>query len=114
MSNERELLKKVLLLRTCEALIPDIERLLAQPKQEPVAHCRVFPLKGNESTPQVGIIWVDTPITGALYTAPPKREPMSDTRCPYPEETSGEYRDGFTDGILYAEKAHGIGGGHDE
>lgn len=40
---------------------------------------------------------------------PPKREPLSDTKCPYPEETSGEYRDGFTDGILYAEEHHGIG-----
>ena len=39
----------------------------------------------------------------------PKREPLSDIRCPYPEETRGEYRDGFTDGMLHAEKAHGIG-----
>ena len=37
MSKERELLKKVLLLRTCEALIPEIAELLAQPEQpEPV------------------------------------------------------------------------------
>jgi len=39
-----------------------------------------------------------------------KRKPLSDTKCPYPEETSCEYRDGFTDGILYAEKHHKIGG----
>ena len=38
-----------------------------------------------------------------------QREPLSDTKCPYPEETCGQYRDGFTDGILYAEKQHGIG-----
>ena len=43
------------------------------------------------------------------WLAPPKREPLSDIRCPYPEETSGEYRDGFTDGMLHAEKPHGIG-----
>ena len=43
------------------------------------------------------------------WLAPPKREPLSDIRCPYPEETRGEYRDGFTAGMLHAEKAHGIG-----
>jgi len=32
MSKERELLRKVVLLRTCDALIPEIEALLAQPE----------------------------------------------------------------------------------
>jgi len=34
MSKERELLKKVLLLRTCDVLIPEIKELLAQPEQD--------------------------------------------------------------------------------
>ena len=44
-----------------------------------------------------------------LYTAPPKREPLGleimDV-C-----GSEDYREGFKDGALYAEKHHGIGGG---
>ena len=44
-----------------------------------------------------------------LYTAPPKREPLGleimDV-C-----GSEDYREGFKDGALYAEKCHGIGGG---
>ena len=43
-----------------------------------------------------------------LYTAPPKREPLGleimDV-C-----GSEDYREGFKDGALYAEKCHGIGG----
>ena len=44
-----------------------------------------------------------------LYTAPPKREPLGleiMDAC-----GSEDYREGFKDGALYAEKAHGIGGG---
>ena len=44
-----------------------------------------------------------------LYTSPPKREPLGleimDV-C-----GSEDYREGFKDGALYAEKCHGIGGG---
>jgi len=46
--------------------------------------------------------------TVPLYTAPPKREPLSD------EEISlgrAGYDDRFVDGVLFAEKHHGIGGG---
>ena len=45
--------------------------------------------------------------TVPLYTAPPKREPLGleimDV-C-----GSEDYREGFKDGALYAEKCHGIG-----
>jgi hypothetical protein len=91
-----------------------IENYIARPEQEPVAHCRVFPLKGNESTPQVGIIWVDKPITGALYTSPPKREPLSDECLKQIRER--EKFDYYVSQLLFntiakrIEKHYGIGG----
>jgi hypothetical protein len=44
-----------------------------------------------------------------LYTAPPKREPLGLEIM----DVCGteDYREGFKDGALYAEKCHGIGGG---
>ena len=49
--------------------------------------------------------------TVPLYTAPPKRTPLGleimDV-C-----GSEDYREGFKDGVLYAEKCHDIGGGNE-
>ena len=110
-------MKKILATRWLDhALSCEVEKLLAQPEQteqEPVAHCRVFPLKGNESTPQVGIIWVDKPITGALYTSPPKREPLSDAEIfnAWIPSKATPCVHSFKAGVKFAEKDHGIGGG---
>lgn len=42
--------------------------------QEPVAHCTVRPLRGDESYPKTEILWVKgKPIAGPLYTHPPQR-----------------------------------------
>jgi hypothetical protein len=119
MSKERDLLERVLLNRHCIPIqiIYDINDLLAQPetKQEPVAWMWEE-LEPHSGEWYGGCVDEDKPPENQyrrniqpLYTSPPKREPLSDTKCPYPEETSCEYRDGFTDGILYAEKHHGIG-----
>ena len=64
--------------RHCEAnafqiVIKNLKAQLAQPKQEPVAHCKVRPLRGDESFPKVEIDWVNQPIPGPLYTQPPQR-----------------------------------------
>lgn len=48
-----------------------------------------------------------------LYTAPPKREPLDPFKAVQEFEGDYIYKDGFIDGIKYAEKAHGIGGGDD-
>jgi len=128
MSIERELLKRFMTeLKTEEdvvSLFNDIKECLAQPEQteqEPVAWIIETEIYGKLSE------WVCTdkkhyleehdgtkdPIP--LYTAPPTREPLSD----------GEIRDGldgkngfenwyddrFVDGVRFAEKHHGIGGG---
>jgi hypothetical protein len=55
------------------------DKALAQPEQEPVAHCTVKPLRGDESYPKTEIIWVKgRPVAGPLYTTPPQRKPLSD------------------------------------
>ena len=52
-----------------------------------------------------------------LYTAPPKREPLSEeesyheAKRLYESEDGLWYQDGFIDGLKFAEKMHGIGGG---
>ena len=52
---------------------PHGKNSLAQPEQEPVAHCKVRPLRGDESFPKVEIDWVNQPVPGPLYTQPPQR-----------------------------------------
>jgi hypothetical protein len=59
----------------------EVQRLGQEIEQEPVAHCKVRPLRGDESFPKVEIDWVNHPIPGPLYTSPPQRteqEPVSD------------------------------------
>jgi hypothetical protein len=53
--------------------ITAIKEALAQPEQEPVAHCKVRPLRGDESFPKVEIDWVNQPVPGPLFTTPPQR-----------------------------------------
>ena len=46
-----------------------------------------------------------------LYTAPPKRERINhDDILDRSIDGSFEYRDGFMDGVMFAENHHGIGG----
>lgn len=128
MSKERELLKRAKLLMECSdliegtlieskspALIKDIEEILSQPEQEPVAW------RGVNFTEAEGD-WlyrdIEDPFTDsnyrsvgeALYLAPPTREPLDVNKVLMSGTGNGfEYIDGFTDGVLRAEKYHGIG-----
>ena len=54
-------------------LVAAKERESLAQTQEPVAHCKVRPLRGDESFPKVEIDWVNQPVPGPLYTAPPQR-----------------------------------------
>ena len=103
MSKEREFLKKLRYASLLENdLRKELEEFLAQPEQEPVAWiddgCN-------------GLIKQDT-IRGyvmPLYTAPPKREHLSDEAiC---EILLKKEWKGFVDLVRIIEKAHGIGGG---
>ena len=117
MSRERELLEKWVSqfgnLRHDFNLLTETKELLAQPEQEPVAWIIETEIEGKLSE------WVCTdkkhymdasdgkdPIP--LYTAPQKREPLSD------EEVGDLLMGGFSTHLMdlarMVEKAHGIGG----
>ena len=58
-----------------EEAITSLRQAIAElESQEPVAHCTVRPLRGDESYPKTEILWVKgKPIAGPLYTHPPQR-----------------------------------------
>ena len=51
-------------------------------KDEPVAYCKVRPLRGDEFFPKIEIDWVgfNWPMTGPLYATPPQRKPLTEER----------------------------------
>ena len=51
--------------------------------------------------------------TVPLYTAPPKREPLSIEEIHNGLDGNNGYDDRFVDGVRFAEKHHGIGGGNE-
>jgi hypothetical protein len=90
-----------------------------QEKQGPVAH-----LWQHSETGRTRIVMPDQIITtdatwfvvGPLYLAPPQRQPLTEEeidqgllRTNYALQTAAAWRDG----VRFAERAHGIGGGHD-
>lgn len=81
--------------------------LSKQPEQEPVAWMYEWVDEVGEPVKSVVYNFYDDANLIPLYTAPPKREPLGleimDV-C-----GSEDYREGFKDGALYAEKCHGIG-----
>jgi len=137
MSKERELLKRAVtgLLETRvtdistkhKFLIDEIEALLDQPEQEPVAWMWTRNYEGGGYTNKVFEFLNDAEeyakdsktlkspdIIRPLYTAPPKREPLSTKQAEDLWETT------FKSAVPYyifdeicgaIEKAHGIGGG---
>ena len=118
MSKERELLKRLVSVDLSDIydLLIEAQELLAQPetKQKPVAW-QVIGIAGfmyvyNKPSDQV----YDHHTVNALYTAPPKREPLSDKEIhAYLSlmEPPFLWDEGFCSGIEWAEKQHGIGGG---
>ena len=92
-----------------DELQTEIEELLAQPEQEPVAWMNdsggCFLSDGNKYSEN----WT------ALYTSAQKRTPLSNEEID--KGLNGKngfenwYDDRFVDGVRFAEKHHGIGGG---
>ena len=83
----------------------EVQRLGQEIEQEPVAHCKIRPLRGDESFPKVEIDWVNQPVPGPLYTHPPQRKPLTD------DELSDIWFKQSTDWMEFAraiEAAHGI------
>lgn len=113
MSRERDLLARVLtseLWSVQEELQAEIKKLLAQPEQteqEPVAWM--------QDSIELYVLEEKSAIRGyviPLYTAPPKRERINhDDILDRSINGSFEYRDGFMDGVMFAENHHSITGG---
>ena len=112
MSKEMDLLKRISATGWLNHdLSCEVEQLLAQPEQEPVAWMNdsggCFLSDGNKYSEN----WT------ALYTSPPKREPLGEeesyheAKRLYEAEDGLWYADGFVDGLKFAEKMHGITGG---
>jgi hypothetical protein len=80
---------------------------LAQPEQEPVAHCKVRLLRGDESFPKVEIDWVNQPVLGPLYATPPQRKPLTRGQIAEVYESTGGL-DFYLNFARAIEAAHGI------
>ena len=133
MSKERELLKNILATGWLKNILAtgwlnntiscEVEELLAQPEhivdvtdrveQEPVGYLyKQMDCHGEWATifkvDKPYITWHDIKDIVPVYTTPPKREPLGLEIM----DVCGteDYREGFKDGALYAEKCHGIGG----
>ena len=115
MSKEMDLLKRILATGWLDhELSCEVEELLAQPEQterEPVA----TKLESHQFT-AFHVSALDfkklqkLPIGTKLYTAPPKREPLSDEEVIAKYRAITLYAPSYYAGFRDAEKAHGIGG----
>jgi len=116
MSIERELLKRFMTeLKTEEdvvSLFNDIKECLAQPEQEPVAWMYEWVDEAGEPVKSVAYNFYDDANLIPLYTAPQKREPLSDKEITKntPKLIHIGERLAFHAGVRFAEKHHGIGG----
>ena len=96
--------------------IKRIEELLAQPEHiedklamvEPVAWLHEGLDETGEPVRSIYHHFYEHANLIPLYTAQPKREPLGLEIMDFCG--SEDYREGFKDGALYAEKCHGIGG----
>jgi hypothetical protein len=126
MSKERELLQRCLdefeyKGVACNELCIDINKLLAQPEQEPVAWITEWVQRyRHNDTPimdrAVSFTKGDAPAVPnpnyiPLYTAPPKREPLSDKDIGKGFLLTDVWHryECFIAGVKWAEKHHGIG-----
>ena len=119
MSKERDALKKAIGIinfthpNTWHEFISEVEELLAQP--EPVAwmwdemFCEDWTTVSSVIKPSKSK-YVDN--VRPLYLTPPKREPLSEKEIREGNQSMlNVTRDAFKQGVRFAEKMHGIGGG---
>ena len=101
----------------CPFLLTEISELLAQPEQteqQPEAWILEDKKTGyrRQSAYKPTVLDKEAYKVIPLYTAPPKRERINhDDILDRSINGSFEYRDGFMDGVMFAENHHGIGGG---
>ena len=118
MSKERELLKRSFSefgkIHADIKLLRDTQTLLAQHEQEPEAWILEDKKTGYRRQSAYKPTDLDEEACNVipLYTAPPKREPLSDgaTADMYHANKKATHPDSYWSGVYDAEKAHGIGG----
>ena len=122
MNKERELLERWVSqfgnLRHDFNLLTETKELLAQSEQEPVGYLyKQMDCNGEWATifkvDKPYITWHDVKDIVPVYTAPPKREPLSGDKLDVLAEANitDEGIAGYYLGFRDAEKHHGIGGG---
>ena len=113
MSKERELLARVLtseLWSVQEELQAEIKELLAQPEPEPTTDKQTsVSMAVMPNGVSVSNVYDAYEAGRASVMVEPKREPLDPFKAVQEFEGDYIYKDGFIDGIKYAEKAHGIG-----
>ena len=121
MSKERELLQRCAeafsIHNKCPNLIVEIQNLLAQPEQEPVAWCQMVEGKVQDLLTSFEMKdWIKDDSWAPLYTSPPKRERLSDGTIAdmWHANKKATHPDSYWSGVYDAEKAHGITGVYDE
>jgi hypothetical protein len=83
-------------------LVQSAEERSSVERGEPVAHCTVRPLRGDESYPKTEIIWVKgKPIAGPLYTTPPN---VATPLAAQPAYTKDDVERAFSAGLVEGEK----------
>ena len=90
-----------------EHAMQEVQRLGQEIEQKPVAHCKVRPLRGDESFPKVEIDWVNQPVPGPLYTSPPQRKPLTDEAI---AQIAAQGHQRWLEFARTIEAAHGIKG----
>ena len=121
MNRERELLERCLdefqyhEVPRIDDLIREIQQQLKQPEpeQEPVAWCQMVEGKVQDLLTSFEMKdWLYDKSWIPLYTAPLKREPLTPQQISEGNQSMlNVTREAFKQGVIFAEKAHGIGGG---
>ena len=122
MSIERKILKKILMLyredKSCMnwGTANEIQELLAQPVQEPVAWIDDGSLKSLQESTGYALRFLTNDTESLkntdvpLYLAPPTRNPLTPQQISVGNQSMFNVtREAFVKGVKWAEKAHGIG-----
>ena len=86
-------------------LFYEIQELLAQPEQEPVAYLHEGIDETGETVRRIYCHFYEHANLIPLYTAPPKREPLTSKLI----SLGNNCHESFIKGVRFAEKMHGIG-----
>ena len=134
MSKERELLVRIVEADMVEymQLMGEAEELLAQPEQEPEAWMSLSDIEwmnivndpkileltdgrhNSEEAVNLAVKMTEEKCKKNNSDSTPKREPIDTRRITLKMFSAGvdmQYKNGYVDGIRFAEKMHGIGGG---